>query len=261
MSQFLLQDRTALILGPINHLTRAISRSLTQQGGNVAFLCEGFSTPAQNLSRQLMDDREVNDRFGKAFSVDVQISSKDSLKDGISRVAETFGSIDIYIDTHSTHLHTQAFSQLQDLSLIERSLETNLRAPLLMTSMLLPYLKARKRGRIIYILSELAKQGLPQTSLLAASRMGLISFAKSLARELLEDRVLVNCLSLGATEDFLFDLSKGQESAEKVKEKLRSQVGWLQITDNERISSSVCYLASSLSNGVNGQVISACDGL
>jgi NAD(P)-dependent dehydrogenase (short-subunit alcohol dehydrogenase family) len=261
MSTHLLQDRTAILTGDLTTFNRSIARALTGSGANVAFLQDASQSTSVketlSLAQQIMDEREINERFGRASRFEVNWSDPQKIKDSVSRVAETFGSVDIYIDGFLKLRAPQKFADVNLSEVLPSEIHQNLTLPLQLTQILLPYLKARKRGRIIYLLQDHALIGLPQHSLAAASRSGLIAFSKVLARELVDDRISCNCLSIGTTEDYLLDYFERKESLESAKTKLKAQIPWIQIADTERIAQAVCFLANPQSHAMNGQTLVA----
>jgi 3-oxoacyl-[acyl-carrier protein] reductase len=60
-------------------------------------------------------------------------------------------------------------------------------------------------GRIINVASIAGKEGVPGIAAYSASKHGVVGFTKSLARELIESGVLVNCIAPAITETELFN--------------------------------------------------------
>lgn len=262
-SSFKLQDRTALLTGPCNGFNQAIAVKLTQLGANVALVDRNIER-SQRFASQLTDAREINERYGRAVAVQADLSKPHHVQDAISRSAEAFGGIDIYIDGLMT-TDVKRFKDPNALEDLERMIDVNMKAPLLMTHGVLRFLEGRKRGRIIYLMHDIVRLGLANNSLMAVSRTGLTAFSRTLAREVMESNITVNCVAIGVTEDFLLG-QNAQDAASKTsiqeaQAKLVQTYPHAHLMDTEKIAATVAFLASPLGAGITGQTIAVSQGL
>ncbi|MES2963346.1 MAG: SDR family oxidoreductase [Bdellovibrionota bacterium] len=263
-SSFKLQDRTALITGPCNSFNQAIAMKFTQMGANVALLDRNIEK-MQRFASQLTDAREINERYGRAVAIQADLSKPHHVQDAISRAAEAYGGLDIYVDGLMT-TDVKKFKDPSSLEDIDRVIDVNLRAPLLMTHGLLRFLEGRKRGRIIYLMHDIVRVGLANNGLMALSRTGLSAFARTLSREVTESNITVNCLAIGLTEEFLLGqvgaLQEGSKaSIQEALTKLQGTYPTAQLTEPEKIANMVAFLASPLGSGITGQTIAVSQGL
>lgn len=260
-NSFKLQDRTALLTGPVNTINQAIANKLTQMGVNVAIIERNIDA-ASRFATQLMDAREVYERFGRAVAVQADLSKAHHIQDAVARAAEAFGGIDIYIDGLMT-TEVRPFKDPSALDEVDRVIDINLRAPLMMTHAVLRYLEARKRGRVIYLMHDLARMGLANNSLLSITRTGLSAFARTLARETAENNVTVNCVAFGVSEEFL--LAQAQQepntSVNELHQRLLRTFPAASMTEPERIANLIAFLASPLGAGITGQTIAVSQGM
>ena len=259
-SNFKLQDRTAILTGPCNTTNQAIAMKLTQMGVNIALLDRNIEK-SKRFADQLMDGREVQERYGRAVAVQADLSKQHHVQDAISRAAETFGGIDIYIDgLMSTEV--RSFKDPNALEELDRMIDVNLRAPLMVTQAVMRFLEGRKRGRIIYLMHDIGRMGLPYNGMMAATRTGLTAFARTLSREVAENNITVNCVATGITEEFLLSQT-GQEkiSIQEAQARLNRLFPYAQMTEPEKIANMVAFLSSPLGAGVNGQTIPVSQGL
>ena len=195
-NSFRLQDRTAIITGECESINQAIGRKLTQLGTDVAFVHTNIER-AQKYCEQLMNNYEVNDKYGKAIAIKTEYNKITNYQDAISKVAESFGGVDILIDNmYATKVETFKEAKLHES--LEAMIECNLRAPLVFTHAALRFLESRKRGRVIYLLPDITRMGLAQNSLLAATRTSLIHFTKALAREVQSNNICLRAVEGGA---------------------------------------------------------------
>jgi NAD(P)-dependent dehydrogenase (short-subunit alcohol dehydrogenase family) len=82
----------------------------------------------------------------------------------------------------------------------------------------IPAMQAAGYGRIVNVASAAGKEGVPGIAAYAAAKHGVIGFTKSLARELAETGVLVNCIAPVMTEtDLLKEMTPEHIAATKSK--------------------------------------------
>lgn len=266
-ASFKLQDRTALLCGPCNTVNQSIAVKFTQLGCNVAML-DRNAERTQRFADQLMDAREINERYGRAIAIQADLSKLHHVQDAVSRSAEAFGGIDIYIDGIMTNEPT-SFSSPNALEDIDRLIDVNLRAPLMMTHSVMRFLQGRKRGRIIYLMHDIVRLGVPGNALLAMTRTGLTAFTRTLAREIGDTGVTANCVAMGVTEEYLMGQSKTMDAAvtsqkssiQEWQKQLLSMHPQAHMIETDRIANLVAFLASPLGAGITGQTIAASQGM
>lgn len=262
-TSFKLQDRTAILTGPCNSFNQAIALKLTQMGANVALIDRNIEK-TQRFAEQLMDAREVHERYGRAVTVQADLSKLHHVQDAITRAAEAFGGIDIYIDgLMITDVHK--FREPSSLDEFERLIDVNLRSPMMMTHGALQFLESRKRGRIIYLMHDLARLGYQGNSLLSVTRTGLSAFARTLSREVAESNITVNCVAIGVTEEFLLNqipqAGPGSLSIQEAQARLTKEMPNASVVEPEKIANMIAFLASPLGAGITGQTIAVSQGL
>lgn len=257
---FKLQDRTAILTGPCNSYNQAIAQKFTQLGANVAMIDSNINT-TQRFAAQLMDAREVHERNGRAAAIQADLSKSNQVLDAITRGAESFGGVDIFIDG-SIFNTVRRFREPSALEELDRMIDINLRSTIMMTHGVLKFLESRKRGRIIYLMHDLARLGFQNNALMAVTRGGLSNLARTLARESAEYNITVNCVAMGNTEEFMMSqFPQANLSIQDAQTRLMALQPISQVTEPERIANLVAFLASPLGAGITGQTIAASQGM
>ncbi len=282
-ASFKLSERTALLTGPCTTINQAIASKLTSLGCNVALVDRNVEK-SQRFAEQLMNEREIHERYGRAVAIQADLSKSHHVQDAASKAAESFGGLDIFIDGLLT-TDVREFRDPQALEDIDRMIDVNLRAPLMMTHAILKFLEGRKRGRIIYMQHDIVRLGLEKNGMLAATRGGLSDFARILAREVAPNNVTVNVVSCGVSEEFLLQQTnpptmpgtrgdgapgsrvennspaQNRVSVNDSLAQLKQSFPRAGVIDADKVANLIAFLASPLGSAMTGQTISVNQGL
>ncbi len=120
----------------------------------------------------------------------------------------------------------------------------------------------RGGGRIINIASDAAKVGTAMEAVYSACKGGLISFTKSIARELARKGVLANCVCPGPTNTpMMAEVAGTGPEAEKWKASLERGIPLGRMGEPEDYAGIVALLASDDGAYITGQAISVSGGM
>jgi 2-hydroxycyclohexanecarboxyl-CoA dehydrogenase len=137
--------------------------------------------------------------------------------------------------------------------------QVNLRAPMLLTHAVLPGMTERGWGRLVYVSSDSARAGAGGEAVYAATKAGLLGFAKSVAREAARAAVTANVICPGPIDT--------ERSRAILDERPRLREGLLRaiplgtLGTPEDIAAAVAYLASPAAGYVTGQTLSVNGGI
>jgi NAD(P)-dependent dehydrogenase (short-subunit alcohol dehydrogenase family) len=138
-----------------------------------------------------------------------------------------------------------------------RQVETNLSGTFHLVRSLLPGMRRLGGGRIVVICSEWGVIGWPNATAYAASKSGLISMTKSLARELAPEGIYVNAVAPGVidTPQLEVDARDAGVSREEISSRYASETPAGRIGRPRDVAGLVSFLASERSGGFVGQVL------
>lgn len=128
--------------------------------------------------------------------VTADLAEESELRSLAARAAQLFAHLDILV--HSAGALAWSPVAATPVAELDRQLAVNLRAPFLLTQLLLPLLK-RGRGQIVFINSRTVDRPAPGMASYAASKGGLRAFADCLREELAGDGVRVLSVFPGRT--------------------------------------------------------------
>ncbi|MBA3808976.1 MAG: SDR family NAD(P)-dependent oxidoreductase [Solirubrobacterales bacterium] len=174
---------TVLLTGATGGLGHAIARSLGARGAKL-ILTGRRGEVLEPLAAEL---------GARALSVDL------SARPELQRLIDTVGDIDILI----ANAALPASGTLDTFSVeeIDRALDVNVRAPIMLAHALAPGMLARGRGALVFISSLSGKTATPGTALYNASKFALRGFASALRADMREGGVGVSAVFPGFIRD------------------------------------------------------------
>ena len=245
-----LSQRVALVTGASSGLGLAIARALAAEGCAVAMVARR----ADLLEREARDI--VAQAKGRALPLAGDVTRTEDVARVTSQAAAMLGPIDILIANAggppSTTLATTSEEQYQS------ALELNLLASIRLSRAVVPAMRERRWGRVIFVSSMAAKQPLAGLLLSNTARAGLLGFAKTIANECAADNVLVNTVLPGHFDtDRAMELAKMRSAREQrsVDEILRTRASSIPLGRSgrpEEFAAAVTFLASERASFITG---------
>lgn len=239
--------KTALVTGGSRGIGSAICKSLSTNHKVVI----GYSNSKEEAKKL---EESINSNGGNAMSVKIDVSDKNSINTAFEEIEESYGIVEVLVNnagiTRDNILPRMKDSEWDDV------IQTNLTGSYLTTQRAIKNMMKNKWGRIIFISSVVGISGNQGQSNYAASKAGLIGFAKSVSKEMGARNITSNVIAPGYIEtDMTSFLS------EENKENIIEQLSIKRIGKPEDISNVVSFLSSEESEYITGQVISVDGGL
>ncbi len=187
-----LQGKKALVTGASYGLGYACAQALAEEGATVA-ICSRDAEKIENAASHLSQKTGM-----KALGISGDLTIEADLQRVFQDAREFLGQIDILV-VSTGHPPTYSFSQATDdnWKLGEKLV---LRPPIVLTRLVLPGMKERKFGRIIFIGSIFGLEAESSSVVQSTLRTGLNAMAKCIATEVAEDGVTVNVICPGYFE-------------------------------------------------------------
>ncbi len=138
----------------------------------------------------------------------------------------------------------------------KKVIDINLTSTFLLSKFAIKKMLKNKSGKIINITSVVGHTGNLGQANYTASKAGIVAMSKSLAIEYAKKNININCISPGFIKTAMTD-----KIDEKFKEIIVSKIPSGRLGDPADIANAVLFLASNLSNYVNGETLHVNGGM
>ena len=204
---------------------------------------------------------EISREFGAAsLALKTDVSQEGETKEMAARTLKRFGRVDVLINNaavFSVVPMNRGRIETIDPEEWDRLMAVNLRGLFFCCRAVLPAMRRQKSGRIITIASGTVFAGAAGRIHYVTSKAATIGFTRTLAREVGEDNINVNCLAPGNTlseEDPTEQMIKFRESSVGLRSLKRIQVP-------PDVVGAMLFLASPLSDFITGQTVNVDGGI
>ncbi len=231
--------KTALVFGASKGIGAAIAREFAKGG---YFVCINYNSSKSDADA-LVDELKPN---AKAFKAD--ISSFEEVNSMVKEIVSTYKKIDVCVV--SSGIAKQNLLIDASINEISNIINTNLFGTIYACKAVAPYMLSEHYGKIITIASMWGEVGASCESIYSASKGGIISFTKALAKELGYNGINVNCISPGLI-DTQMNSHLSQEDIDSLIENTPSS----RIGKPEDIAKAAYFLASDDASYINGQIL------
>jgi len=243
---FELTGKVALVTGASRGIGRAIAMQLARQGAFVVAAARGDNA-ADTVAA-------ITAAGGRAEAISVDVTDSAALEALPGDIVTRHGRLDVLI-------HNAGITRDQLLLRMRRDdwdavIATNLTAAFTLSQAALRPMLKQRGGRIIAVSSVVGQMGNAGQTNYAASKAGLIGFAKALAREVASRGITVNVITPG-----MIDTDMTKAISEKAQVDWASQIPLGRLGSVDDIAAAACYLASDEAAYITGHVLAVNGGM
>jgi 3-oxoacyl-[acyl-carrier protein] reductase len=243
-----LSGKIALVTGASSGIGRGIAIELSKAGASVIL----------NYNKNLQGAEEtkklIEEAGGYAYIAKADVSSYAAVKEMVDEIIKKFGKIDVLVNNAGISkvglfidMTEEDFNSIMD---------TNLKGLFNCSHNVAPHMLAKKSGSIINISSIWGNVGASCEVIYSASKGGINSFTKALAKELAPSNIRVNAIAPG-----VINTNMNQWLTKEEKESLKQEIPMLRLGESEDIGALVRFLAQEESKYITGQIISVDGGM
>ncbi len=241
-----LTGKVALVTGASRGIGRAIARRLAAQGAVVVAAARG-----DHASETVA---EIAKQGGRAEAVGVDVTDRSALEQLPAAIVERHGRLDILV-SNAGITRDQLLMRMKPEDW-DAVIATNLTATFTLTQAAMRPMLKQRGGRIVAVSSVVGQTGNAGQTNYAASKAGLIGFAKALAREVASRGITVNVIAPG-----LIDTDMTRAVSDKAHVDWAAQIPLGRLGSADDVASAVCFLASDEAAYITGHVLAVNGGM
>ncbi|MEW6114326.1 MAG: 3-oxoacyl-ACP reductase family protein, partial [Thermodesulfobacteriota bacterium] len=202
-----LAGRAAVVTGSSRGVGRTVALAFAQEGADVLVNYTASEGPALEVVEQ------IRAMGRKSLAVRADVASRSDVEKMMAAAKEYFGRLDILVNnagfTRPAMLNKMSEAEWDAV------VDAHLKGPFLCVQAAFPYFKEQNYGKVINVSSVAGLVGTVGQVNYAAAKGGILSFTKSVAREMARYNVCANVISLGIVET---DMTEKIRSDEKLRE-------------------------------------------
>ena len=239
-----LKDKNIIITGATGGIGNSIVKRLNDFGVNI--LASG--TNVEKLDK-------LKSEFDNIKTLKFDISNNDKIEEFIESATNNLGgSLDCIINNAGITQDNLAIRM--SLEEWNKVIDVNLTSTFLLSKFAIKKMLKNKSGKIINITSIVGHTGNLGQVNYTASKAGIVAMSKSLAIEYAKKNININCVSPGFIKTAMTD-----KIDDKFKEMIKLKIPSARLGDPEDIANAVLFLASNLSDYINGETLHVNGGM
>ncbi|WP_018620799.1 SDR family NAD(P)-dependent oxidoreductase [Spirosoma luteum] len=244
-------DRVAIVTGAARGIGQQYCLSLAREGAQVVAV--DILSCAETVTT-------VKQAGGQAIEIITDIADATSVQAMAIQVINQYGRIDILINNAALIPKLTPFDQVLEADW-DQVMAVNVKGMWLCCKAVIATMRQQGKGKIINISSDTIWAGTPMLLPYVASKGAILSFTRSLARELSGTGIHVNCITPGLTLTQGVQQMAPQETVDYIQTLTVEQ----QIIKRREapidLAGAVLFLASDESDFITGQTINVDGGL
>lgn len=241
-------NKIALITGSSRGIGHSIAIELAKAGFDVVI----------NSSVSVKEGYEVVNEITnigqRSMYIQADVSDINQVELMVSKIVSDFGRIDVLVNNAGIVMDKKLKNM--DIEQWNKVISVNLTGTFICTKSCIKHMQKQSCGKIINISSVVGEIGNIGQSNYSASKGGIISFTKTIAKEYASEGIIANVIAPGFIETRMLE-----KIPEEVMRKILSQIPLGRLGRPDDVAKLVSFLASDNANYITGQVININGGL
>ncbi len=243
-----LMGKTVFITGSSRGIGRAIALTFAKAGCNIVLNASKSKEALLEMEKRLIEDNVP------VLALLGDVSDYDCCKKMFQSIEDTFGNVDILVNNAGIS-HIGLFSDMNPQQW-QKLIAVNLYSVFNCTHLAVTDMVRKKSGSIINISSMWGNVGASCEAVYSASKGGIDSFTKAMAKELGPSGIRVNAIACGVIETQMnasFD--------EEERKALAEDISLMRFGTPEEVAKLALFLAQEASSYLTGQIITLDGGM
>lgn len=245
-----LHGKIVTVTGGGQGIGEAISKRVAHEGAKVV-IADLNEQNAKNAAEK------IHSEGGEAFPLKVDVSQLADVESMVQQVKADHGRIDVLVNNAGWD-KVEPFLE-NDPDDWDKVIAINLKGVLNTCKTVLPIMIEQNGGKIVNIASDAGRVGSSGEAVYSATKGGIISFSKTIAREMARHQINVNAVCPGPADTPLFQGVTAKNP--KIATALEKAIPFHRLAKPVDIAGAVCYFASDDADYVTGQTLSVSGGL
>ena len=241
-------SKVALITGSSRGIGKAIAITLAKNNYSVIINCKNSE---KELNETLAEIKKIT---SNVLDIVTDVSVYENCLNMYNEIINKFGKLDLLINNAGIS-YVGLFNEM-NITDCKNILQNNLESAINLSHLAIKGMIKQKQGNIINISSIWGNVGASCEVIYSASKGGLNSFTKALAKEVGPCGIRVNAIACGAIETEMNSFLSEQE-----KELFIEEIPLMRFGNCEEVAEMVLFLASEKASYLTGQIITLDGGL
>jgi len=185
------QGKVVVITGASTGIGAAAARMFAAEGAAVVIAARSQGTLDALAA-------SISGAGGRVFALSTDVGDRSACERLLARAAEQFGGIDVLVNNAGANKR----GAIEKYSADELAgvVQVNLVAPIMLTRLVLPYLRQRGRGAVVNVASIAGRIPVGHEAVYSATKFGLRAFTFALVEELEGSNITVSAVSPGPVD-------------------------------------------------------------
>ncbi len=269
-----LAGKKVVVTGGASNIGRGITMIFLEEGADVA-ICELDVEQANKVVKQTAS------LPGKAKVYEMNLLDINSIEAGVKKILDDLGTIDVLVNVVGGVVDQLFMEEGRDKW--QRLINLNYLSALDISRAILPTMIEKKKGAVISIGSDAGRMGEFREAVYGGTKAALMSWSKSMARELGRNNIRFNVVCPGTTLPEVMDTSRedsqvgklsvhhdmvkvftrnpeAKEWGPEIREQVAKAYPLRRVGKAEDVANMVAFLASDRASFITGQTISTSGG-
>ena len=239
-----LKQKNIIITGASGGIGNSIVKKFYENGANIL---------ATGTKKEKLED--LKSKFKNIKTLSFDISQHNEIENFIENAIKELGG-DLYCMVNNAGITKDNLAIRMSFDEWKKVIDINLTSTFLLSKAAIKKMLKNKRGKIINITSVVGHTGnLGQTNYTAA-KAGIVAMSKTLAIEYAKKNININCISPG-----FIKTNMTENIDPKYKDLIISKIPSARLGEPEDVANAVLFLASNLSDYINGETLHVNGGM